>query len=1156
MANIILKDKHGVDIIHKGIDYLTLRTAEGGTVRFNERAVKVIDVTELPTDKIDKSAVYKLTTTDENGVATVEFYIYNDETSSWVIDDSFTHKFEEKEITENGEYVPSPGVDGFSKVSVNVDTFTDVDEFPTENIDPTVIYRKTVKDDDIGMVIIVDAELASNEAGAALQAAGIMHAFEYSVVDELPAVEVLEAPVTDEATGVVTSKAYIVRSTGEPYYTSATEDGVLSLQPITSLGEYEYKGMIADSAEATEAGVYTIITVGATYVTYALLDVDGTKTFLEYDEKKGWVECGAGGGALEVEDLPTEDIDNNLIYKVKEESEPTAVMWVVNVQGITGDYLVEAGNTLVAQGFNFTYTTKIVDALPETDVVYSIADPKNKVFSYHIYVIKNTGEMYMMMEEDGTEEQQNLSTALGTFHGIISDPSEATEDGIYTLMIPNYNYIYGIPDPDSNKKIYKYNEANGWYPSVQPIEITANGTYDATVAKQGVGELVPGGWYTIKHDISQEDFDTLRSYANENGTLYNIKDVEEGLEPDVVTGFKPTSNGGEVLVIGCIETMPSCFVYSMEDNVSLIGYDDYVLAKGWNLMDPLMMKGVMHIGETQQVYTILPEVFDETTILGSNELLDFLSTKLFEAKIDRDNSQPLASANTEPMGTVNEKSAYESQITLTLDEYKSCPLFLVNNDGFEVGGTEAMLVGPIFGCFFFNPELMASSIIETDAYFMDTRLSLVYFKDLSIENDLQLDGAFQENKWYIVESGDSMGMFSMFDFYFLEPSSSSPACDGYNPIVVNIPNADTIVDVNELPSTVEPNKIYKITEEGDPVIWVSVVGLKMTFAEMLAIEAGTQIPVKTYLVDSLPETMIPTQLQAQVDCIHFYVVKSTGVAYLSNDGTQETIMTAGQTFAFADGGWAESIDDIPSPNNPTFFVVKGDTSYKYGISNGDGTNSIYEYNENHTWEECDSGERLLIDIDELPTENVDVTRDYRVKVVDEGCTDLVVVNDSGNNLFTVSMDMLNSHGASVSVNFHIVDTLPTTPEITVEDRGANNNGNITEWILNYHIYIIKDSTIEPAISKDGSTYEPCSTALSLTIGTYGGIITQQSEAVESGKYYALVRDPYTEYCYGITDKGNKTTIMLYKNGTWVRLVEEVVTPDPETPVEGDETTGE
>ena len=148
MANIVLKDKNGANIVYKNVDYVSFQTLEGGTVRFNERAADIISVTELPTEDINDNAIYRLTTKDENGGTTVEFYAH--ENSGEWIEVAEGAKMSDLVVTENGEYVPVEAEDGFAKVTVNIDTFTDVEEFPTENIDQEAIYRVVRQDEETG----------------------------------------------------------------------------------------------------------------------------------------------------------------------------------------------------------------------------------------------------------------------------------------------------------------------------------------------------------------------------------------------------------------------------------------------------------------------------------------------------------------------------------------------------------------------------------------------------------------------------------------------------------------------------------------------------------------------------------------------------------------------------------------------------------------------------------------------------------------------------------------------------------------------------------------------------------------------------------------------------------------------------------------------
>jgi hypothetical protein len=152
MANIVLKDKNGASVVYKNIDYLSLQTLEGGTVRFNERATPVITVLELPVEDIDDNAIYRVVTRDEDNTTHVQFYAH-EESGEW-IDLTREIQLNDITITENGEYIPTNSEDGYAKVVVSVDTFTDVEELPTENIDEEAVYRTTRVDDKTGKTYV------------------------------------------------------------------------------------------------------------------------------------------------------------------------------------------------------------------------------------------------------------------------------------------------------------------------------------------------------------------------------------------------------------------------------------------------------------------------------------------------------------------------------------------------------------------------------------------------------------------------------------------------------------------------------------------------------------------------------------------------------------------------------------------------------------------------------------------------------------------------------------------------------------------------------------------------------------------------------------------------------------------------------------------
>jgi hypothetical protein len=65
MANIVLKDRNGANVVYKNIDYLSVKTEEGDYVRFSESDLKVSSVDQLPTENIDPDILYSVIGVDE-----------------------------------------------------------------------------------------------------------------------------------------------------------------------------------------------------------------------------------------------------------------------------------------------------------------------------------------------------------------------------------------------------------------------------------------------------------------------------------------------------------------------------------------------------------------------------------------------------------------------------------------------------------------------------------------------------------------------------------------------------------------------------------------------------------------------------------------------------------------------------------------------------------------------------------------------------------------------------------------------------------------------------------------------------------------------------------------------------------------------------------
>ena len=120
------------------------------------------------------------------------------------------------------------------------------------------------------------------------------------------------------------------------------------------------------------------------------------------------------------------------------------------------------------------------------------------------------------------------------------------------------------------------------------------------------------------------------------------------------------------------------------------------------------------------------------------------------------------------------------------------------------------------------------------------------------------------------------------------------------------------------------NGVYCVRVEVIEVIeiWMVDSGEAINFTDLAAENNAT---INTHLVDTLPDTMIPLDMENGV--MDAYILKSTGIIYVNVDGT---VMTFGQLIADGaaegtafDKGWSE---DIYSETEDGFYCVRVDAS--------------------------------------------------------------------------------------------------------------------------------------------------------------------------------------------------------------------------------------
>lgn len=183
------------------------------------------------------------------------------------------------------------------------------------------------------------------------------------------------------------------------------------------------------------------------------------------------------------------------------------------------------------------------------------------------------------------------------------------------------------------------------------------------------------------------------------------------------------------------------------------------------------------------------------------------------------------------------------------------------------------------------------------------------------------------------------------------------------------------VDVTELPniSEAEADVVYRLLQrvEASVGIYVAVYDgaqtTVMSLDDMFAAE-GAAINTKIYVVAELPEVM--EMIDEATLTIPFYVIESTGIAYLSLDGTNVAVATAGEMFESPDGngGWIESTENIPQDKlqlGMNFFCMRSEASIVvkglYIAANGE-------------WQFFNE----IINVDQLPASNINPNALYRM----------------------------------------------------------------------------------------------------------------------------------------------------------------------------------
>ena len=187
----------------------------------------------------------------------------------------------------------------------------------------------------------------------------------------------------------------------------------------------------------------------------------------------GWnkVTVNVAGDIIDVPELPTENIEQNKVYRVAGEE------YVEGCFVKYGDVYLDASDNegpilapILGQAPEY-YTVEyiLVDELPPTSEMKT-SDTSVRGDLY-VYIVRSTGKGYVydLSLADGAAGEIgavecwfNYSIGEDVIGGVVSDKSEIPEDDMWYTVIKKQPDFYGIPDEANNKTVFEHTSAGGW----------------------------------------------------------------------------------------------------------------------------------------------------------------------------------------------------------------------------------------------------------------------------------------------------------------------------------------------------------------------------------------------------------------------------------------------------------------------------------------------------------------------------------------------------------------------------------------------------------------------------------------------------------------------------------------------------------------------
>jgi hypothetical protein len=253
-----------------------------------------------------------------------------------------------------------------------------------------------------------------------------------------------------------------------------------------------------------------------------------------------------------------------------------------------------------------------------------------------------------------------------------------------------------------------------------------------------------------------------------------------------------------------------------------------------------------------------------------------------------------------------------------------------------------------------------------------------------------------------------------------------------------------IIDVTELPniSEAEEGVVYRLLDYTPPSADIYVGVNTGTYTSIMTLEKmfeaeGVTADVTVKIVPELPEFM--DAINEATLTIPMYIIESTGIAYLSADGTSANVFTVGELFEGVDCGWISVAEQIlPKEVGVMYFYsmrseAKTEVKGLYLVSRG-------------KWQLF----KEIIDVEKLPTVNIKKNAIYRVGTYVK--QDLYTVLAGGEIKPFLTWLEESNYADNVTFNkVEFVDSIPSPHDPTTAYVNASGlwipdgNGGLTKW---------------------------------------------------------------------------------------------------------------